>query len=173
MPGSVDLFKKYLNPVFVETGSYLGIGIQNAIDAGYDKIYSIELSDGYYDICVKRFTNNKKVHLIKGDSGEILKDVIKDINENTTFWLDGHYSGGDTAIGKSQSPLMSELDAIKEHKIKTHVIIIDDLRCWKISEECDFSIDSIIKKLYEINENYKLVYENGFVSNDILIAVIK
>ena len=35
-------FKKYLNPVFIETGSLQGKGIQAAIDAGFQKVISIE-----------------------------------------------------------------------------------------------------------------------------------
>lgn len=172
MPTRNNLFKKYINPVFVETGSYMGSGIQEAHNAGFNKIYSIELSDFYYNLCVQKFMNNPNIHLIKGDSSEVLYDIIKDIDENITFWLDGHYSGGDTALGKMSSPLMSELEVIKNHKIKTHTIIIDDMRCWKISPEYDFCSDDIVKKLHEINNNYELIYEYGFVSNDILVATI-
>ena len=128
-----NLFKKYMNSIFIETGSYVGNGIQEALDANFNEIYSIELSDKYFSICKERFKNNKNVHLIKGDSSEVLFDVIKNFNEKITFWLDGHYSQGDTALGKTWSPLMMELDIIKSHRLNTHTIMIDDLRCWKIS----------------------------------------
>jgi hypothetical protein len=167
-----NLFKKYINPVFIETGSYLGNGIQEAVDANFQKIYSIELSDKYFNICKERFKNNKNIHLIKGDSTEQLFNLINSIDENITFWLDGHYSAGDTALGKTMSPLMTELDIIKRHKLNTHTIIIDDLRCWKISPEYNFCVDDIIKFLYKINSNYKLIYEDGFIKNDILVAKI-
>jgi len=172
MPTNSNLFRKYMNPIFVETGSYIGMGIQEALDAGFNKVYSIELSNFYYNICVEKFKNNENVHLIKGDSSEVLYDLIKNIDENITFWLDGHYSEGDTALGKMWSPLMLELESIKKHKINTHTIIIDDMRCWKISSEYNFCVDDITKKLYEINNNYELIYEDGFVPNDILIAKI-
>jgi len=167
-----NLFKKYMNPVFIETGSYIGEGIQEAVDAKFQKIYSIELSNKYFNICKERFRNNKNVYLIKGDSSEQLFDLIKNIDENITFWLDGHYSAGDTALGKMMSPLMIELDIIKKHKLNTHTIIIDDLRCWKISLEYNFCVDDIIKILYKINPNYNLTYEDGFIKNDILVAKI-
>lgn len=166
-----NLFKKYKNDIFVESGSYAGDGIQFALEAEFDKIYSIELSEFYYKLCLKRFENVKQVNLLFGDSSIILYDIIKKINEPITFWLDGHYSGGNTAIGKYTSPLMQELDQIKNHNINNHIIIIDDMRCWKDNDpDYGFSETDIINKLKEINLNYKFIYENGLIPNDVLIA---
>ena len=33
---------------FIETGSYMGDGIQLAIDSGFEKVYSIEISESHY-----------------------------------------------------------------------------------------------------------------------------
>ena len=41
MPSTTENFKKYLNNIFVETGSYLGDGIQKAINSVYKNIISI------------------------------------------------------------------------------------------------------------------------------------
>lgn len=173
MPTQKNLFIKYLNPYFIETGSYLGDGITEAIRAGFEHIKSIELSDKYYDLCVNKFKNNKNVEIIKGDSFKVLPSVIKKINKNITFWLDGHHSCGDTALGEHWAPLMQELDAIKEHPIKTHTIIIDDMRCWQEPNPVHgFYKDDIFEKLKEINPDYKLTYENGFEKDDILVAHI-
>lgn len=90
MPASIEVFKKYLNDMFIETGSYLGDGIQQALNAGFQNIISIELSDKYYSISTNRFINNHNIKIIKGDSYKVLPDIIKDINTNITFWLDGH-----------------------------------------------------------------------------------
>ena len=51
MPSKKEIFQKYINNYFIETGSYLGDGIQQAIDAGFKNIISIELSDKYFNIC--------------------------------------------------------------------------------------------------------------------------
>jgi hypothetical protein len=44
MPASVELFQRYLNPVLVETGTYLGEGIRHALAAGFASVRSVELS---------------------------------------------------------------------------------------------------------------------------------
>lgn len=168
-----NIFKDYPNPVFIETGSYIGDGIQFAVDAGFKQIYSIELSEKYFEISSKRFSNNPNVKVIKGESQEILWDLIKDIKSPITFWLDGHYSSGDTAKGKFVAPLLQELECIKSHDIKTHTILIDDLRCWNVyNPSHGFTTEDLIVKIMEINSKYKIEYIDGYAKNDILSAKV-
>lgn len=175
MPSNTQIFNKYPNNIFIETGSYIGDGIQQALDAGFSKVISIELSEKYYKISKERFIDNPNVEVVLGDSYQVLPDVLKDINEPITFWLDGHNSGDDTGYGEFMVPLIQELDAIKEHIIKTHTILIDDMRLWPdVDAEQDefigFHKDDIFNKLFELNPEYKLSYEDGYEENDILVA---
>jgi hypothetical protein len=173
MPSKTDNFKKYLNEVFIETGSYMGDGIRQAITAGYNKIISIELSEKYFDYCKSIFKENPNVEIVKGDSYKVLPDIINNINTPITFWLDGHHSCADTALGDYWAPLIQELDVIKNHHIKTHTIMIDDMRCWlEPNPVHGFHTPDIIKKLNEINPDYKFKYEHGLQENDILVAYI-
>jgi len=169
MPSNSKIFAKYLNGVFIETGCYLGDGISQALSAGYLRIISIELSDKYFRICSERFRENSSVDIIRGDSSEILGDILDGIDDRITFWLDGHYSGGDTALGLYASPLMKELECISKHRRNDHTILIDDMRCWSFSEY-GFTKEDILKKLLQINPSYQLNYEDGFVAKDILVA---
>jgi HSP90 family molecular chaperone len=74
MPKTKKFIKKTEN--FIETGSYLGDGIQLAIDSGFSKIYSIELGPHLYEGCKRRFANQPNVNLILGDSSEKLKELF-------------------------------------------------------------------------------------------------
>jgi len=167
------VFKKYPNNHFVESGSLIGKGIHQAMRAGYRNIYSIELSPYFFEKCKKKFRRCPHVKLFLGDSGKILKDVIKDIHEPITFWLDGHYSGGITAKGDSSTPILQELEAIKNHPIKTHTILIDDARHFGRYEFDYITLDQIKKKILEINPKYHFSYEDGYIANDILVAEVK
>ena len=51
MPSEVNIFGKYPNPYFVETGSYDGSGIQRALDSGFQQVLSVELSEKYFNAC--------------------------------------------------------------------------------------------------------------------------
>jgi hypothetical protein len=171
MPTKKETFAKYNNGYFIETGSHLGNGIQQALDAGFKKVISIELSDKYFTHCENRFKDNDNVKIVKGDSFKVLPEVIKDIDEPITFWLDGHHSCGDTALGEHWAPLMQELDVIKSHDVKNHTILIDDMRCWEEPNEVHgFYKDDIFEKLKEINPDYKLSYEHGNQADDVLAA---
>lgn len=171
MPADKELFKKYPNPIFIETGSLVGDGIQHALDAGFEIVFSIELSRTLYSLCADRFIDYDNVHLILGDSSKELSELLSMIKKPVTFWLDAHDSGGGTARGDVESPLMRELEIIGNHHIKTHTILIDDLRCWSVANN-GFDIEMIRAAILRINGDYKFTFENGFQPYDILAAKI-
>jgi hypothetical protein len=115
--------------VLVETGTYRGDMVQ-ALLKDFDLIYSIELSPELFNWNQQRFKGIKKVHLIQGDSGIELKNVVDQLTGPALFWLDGHYSGGDTALGDTETPIFKELGHIFNSHLDQHVIIIDDARCF-------------------------------------------
>jgi hypothetical protein len=87
----------------------------------FTKIISIELSDKYFKMASNKFAFNDNVSIIHGDSAEVLVSIMPKIKNPCLFWLDGHYSGGDTAHGKNETPIIEELKAILSHKFQ-HVI---------------------------------------------------
>ncbi len=165
-----DLFLAYPNFYFVETGSYLGEGIQMALDAGFPVIHSIELSPILHAQCLERFKDFPQVHLWQGDSALILPLLLKQLKQPATFWLDGHYSHGMTARGKHNTPLLAELQAIENHFIKTHTILIDDVRCFDQAIFDFLPLKKVLQKLKSINPSYFITYKPGSCPQDILIA---
>ena len=134
MPASSQQLSKYNNnKIFIETGALIGDGIQKALDAGYEKVISIECHQGYYEKSSDRFKGNDKVEVIYGDSSKDLFDIIEDINEPITFWLDAHYMWNDpnqdinNHPGNGYVPTYDELVQIKKHNLKNHTILIDDI----------------------------------------------
>lgn len=69
---------------------------------------------------------------------------------------------------------MQELEVIKNHHIKNHTIMIDDMYCWENPNPVHgFYNDDILKILLEINPNYEIEYQDGCRIADILIAIEK
>lgn len=126
--------------VFIETGTFIGDGIQSAINAGFEKIYSVELSENLFDVSKTRFldTTNSKVtnlelknniNLFLGSSEVELPKIISQISEPFLLWLDAHASGGETVGEHMHTYLIKELTSILEYseKFEDSVIMIDDM----------------------------------------------
>ena len=77
-----------------------------------------------------------------GDSKKILPELLKNINEPITIFLDAHYSGGETAFGEEEVPLLFELSILKERKYDD-IIIIDDCRLLGKTGQCGNPGDTI------------------------------
>jgi len=75
-----------------------------------------------------------------GDSKKILPDLLNTINEPVTIFLDAHYSGGTTAFGEEEAPLLHELEILKNRKYND-IIIIDDCRLLGQSGKCGVGDD--------------------------------
>jgi hypothetical protein len=101
MPNLTNNFYTYTNNKktrhYIETGTYLGNGIRDVLN-NYEYIHSIELADKWYQHNVEQFKNNSNVKMYLGDSKKILPELLDNINEPVTLYLDAHYSGGTTAF---------------------------------------------------------------------------
>lgn len=124
---------------FVETGTSEGHTIQN-LHRYFEEIHTIEVSDYFY----RKFINNSK-HLenVKshiGDSSFILPNILKDLRHNTIFWLDAHFSSGNSGRSEKDVPLIEELNAIDSNYMQDKaLIIIDDYRMFGSNRNEDWS----------------------------------
>ena len=165
----MSIFKDNLNNWYVETGTSMGSSMNEAIEAGFKKLRGIELSNAFYNHCKQYFTSNKNVILYQGDSTEILWDVIKDIDERITFFLDAHNSGGTTVHnGKGQCEMIEEIEQISLHPIKNHIIMMDDYSAY-------IAGNTVLQDLIlKINPEYKFTFGtyHSWLPNDVLIAKV-
>jgi hypothetical protein len=118
--------RKFSLDTFIESGTYLGEMVE-AQRNRFQKIISIELSEYLFASAKNKFQKYKNIEILYGDSGELIKDIVANLNKPAIFWLDGHYSGGNTAKGKVETPIINELEAIIQSN-KDHIILIDDAR---------------------------------------------
>lgn len=112
---------------FVETGTYRGDTLA-AVAPLVDRAYSIEIEPRLAEAARARFARARTVSILEGDSTGLLPSVLAELREPALFWLDGHWSGGETGSGELDSPVQAELEAILEHEIDRHVVLVDDAR---------------------------------------------
>lgn len=118
---------RYQLSTLVETGTYLGDMIF-CMRKRFHTIISIELSRELCERAQQRMRDFPNISVIHGDSSQVLPKVLEDLRVPSLFWLDGHYSAGNTALGELETPVSAEVDAILNHPVKGHVILIDDAR---------------------------------------------
>lgn len=112
--------------VFVEGGTFRG-GTAKKMSESFRRVFTIEKSDLMFDIAKENLKDISNVEILKGDTREHLKDIL-DNNDNIFFWMDAHWSGGDTYGEEDECPLIGELEIIFGYPDKNKVILIDDAR---------------------------------------------
>jgi hypothetical protein len=137
--------------VFVETGTCLGRTTKWA-STYFKKIHTIELSEYLYNKTKDKLISKGNIIPYLGDSKVVLPEILKAVNTNAVFWLDGHYSGGVTAGVEDPCPLLKELEIILSRD-NDDIIIIDDARLYTGGGWP--SIIEIFRKIEEISKNKK------------------
>jgi hypothetical protein len=122
--------QKYGCKVFVETGTHKGDTVE-AVRSHFVDVYSIELGPTLCIAAKDRFVDYPNVHLICGDAGDILWDLIPILPSRykVLFYLDAHSRYDETSpegkgIGTS---VPREIKAIFSERPDS-IVLIDDAR---------------------------------------------
>lgn len=128
IPQAIALELAQLNgsTVFVETGTFKGNTTRWAAGI-FEAVHTIERSEILYELHSDELAaiGNVTPHL--GDSREILPKIIGGLGgKRALYWLDGHWSGGQTAGELDECPLLGELTCLRDRT--EDIILIDDAR---------------------------------------------
>ncbi len=150
-----DYAIKFGCEVFVETGTFKGDMVE-AQKQLFKRLISIELDTNLYLAAKERFKLDNKIEIVQGDSGKELSTIVSKLQEKALFWLDGHYSGGETALGEKECPIFEEIDAIFDANQEfKHVILIDDARCFVGVGDYP-TVEQLSKYVQNKNSKYKV-----------------
>ena len=128
IPKQIVVELAYLNgsTIFVETGTYHG-GTTRWASNNFEIVHTIERAEGLYNLYRDELARIKGVTPHLGDSREILPQIVRDIGgQRAIYWLDGHWSGGETAGEHDECPLLGELACLSGRT--EDIILIDDAR---------------------------------------------
>jgi hypothetical protein len=147
-------YKNY--PNFIETVTYLGETIFH-MEQYFSNLYTIEIKKQFYETVKNNYKGNK-INFYLGDSGDVLTEILPNINDKSIIFLDGHWSAGNTGKGKKdfplyEDPLYEELNIIISNHKDEAIVIVDDVRLFgkgpnKVTEIYNWeeiNIDNILK----------------------------
>lgn len=117
---------------FIETGTYTG-NTTFALEPYFNKIYTIEFSENYYNSTKNRYSGNK-INFVLGDSSIVFESLLPNISDKCIFFLDGHWSSGDTGHSSKDCPLDEEITHINNLFTNDAIIIIDDFRLFGLDK---------------------------------------
>lgn len=139
--------------IWIETGTYLG-DTAAELSKIADSVFTVEPADKFYLLSHKRLGHLINVEVANGTSEDclpiILQRITKDgLVDDVSFWLDGHFSQGQTFQGKTDTPILDELKIISEYidQVNNFTILIDDVRLFRTDKDLpeDYpSIDQLV-----------------------------
>ena len=178
MPILAENIERFLTPskTFIETGTLWGDGIQAALDAGAERVWSIDSDLQAIKKAQERFAGMPNVRLICDNSVAGLERLFRDSEARAqmgapTIWLDAH--------GSHDSPVLEELTVIRNADLPTPNILIDDMRLmpwWGV--EISTLMDSV-RSVYNL---YHIDYvdgcgqrprDPGMYPKDIMVAYVE
>ncbi len=146
---------------FVETGTYLGEMTASMLRR-FEHLYSIELSDVLFKKAVTRFARHANVKILHGDSATLIGRVLPECTGRTLFWLDAHWSGGITARGNTDTPIVDELDQILGGATGDPVILVDDARCF-VGRNGYPTIEELRERVARLRPAYTLTVDRDII----------
>jgi len=166
---------RFPNKFFVETGTLVGNGLNQALRAGFLRCFSVEIHKWCYQIARTRFSTqmaNNQVELFFGNSEHLFPEILKKVDAPATFWLDAHISSQYGSALAKNCPIFEELQAISDHPIKSHTILIDDINCFDNAAHDWISLHSVIERCRQINPSYRFERLDAAVPQNILAVYL-
>jgi hypothetical protein len=117
-----QLREAYDIPLFVETGTYEG---DTALWASsvFPRVITIERSAAQHERAVRRLAAASNVVCMLGDSRTQLAEIAAGLDGPAVFWLDAHWSGGETYGSGDECPLLGELAALAAARAPRFVFV--------------------------------------------------
>lgn len=121
----------------------------------FRELYSIELDASKAASARRKFSQEPNIHILEGDSAEVLPKLLPALKRPCLFWLDGHDFDRST-------PIRRELDALFHDPIQGHVILIDDAK-WFDGHGGYPTIDELRQSVARDYPNHVMEVQDGII----------
>lgn len=150
------LINKFGVKSIVETGTAEGKSTLE-MSSMVNNVYTIEINEKSYNVAQERLNKSKNVKMYLGNSPEVLRSIIEEIEYPALFYLDAHWF--------NYWPILDELEIISQsnHADETLIFIHDFVvpntnYGYDIYNNQPLDIKYIKEKLFKINKSIKYFY---------------
>lgn len=157
-----------LTGIWVESGTYYG-HTASFLSQIASRVVTIEPDQSLFSQAAQKFSGTN-VEVLNGLSENLMAGVLSNlsvVNGPPVFlWLDGHFSGGITHQGPSDTPVLAELEQIALHGANVKTVFIDDFRCFSSQdpEYDDYPSRQVLVRWAEENEYWWTVEHDIFIA---------
>lgn len=169
-PNDLILMLKECSEVnsFIETGTHLG-NTAYWSSQKFGQVITLEYSTEMYQQATQKYGNVENIKFLQGDSRVLLQEIVSSLKQPSMFWLDAHWSGGQTYGEEDECPLLEELEIINASPYD-HIILIDDARLFlspppaphRVEQWPDIS--AVIDCLNLVKNRYTVIIEDVIIS---------
>lgn len=157
---TLDLLDKYRTEYFIETGTHSGRAVEMALELGIPHIHSVEVWEHMYRQFVQQLGESPTVRLYLGQSPDMLPQMMSNVNDQATIFLDAHAATEtDDREKYGKSPVLFEIEVIAKHPVKNHIIMVDDIDDFDLGQYDDIygkvDVDMIKREITKIDKKYK------------------
>jgi hypothetical protein len=112
----------------IETGTFRGASARQLASL-FSRVWTIEWSEQLWAQARERLLDQPGITCLQGSSADVIGDAIESAAGPSLYWLDGHWSGGETAGSVDECPVLAEIGAIdaSPHGAGS-AVLIDDAR---------------------------------------------
>ncbi|MGQ9818869.1 MAG: FkbM family methyltransferase [Candidatus Kapaibacteriales bacterium] len=165
----VALQKRFNIENFVVVGTYLGETTLWASNY-FKRVHSIEASSNYYRTVSRKLQNINNITLHLGISTNLLPNILSNLKGANLFYLDEHWTIGNTFFGDSECSVIPEIKLISSYS-ENNFIFINNANMFisptlHLHNPSQWStIDAIITSLQkQKTESHIVVYDDVIIS---------
>jgi len=164
-----ELRMAYQIRFFVETGTFIGNTAYWA-SQNFERVFTVEFAEAIYRRATERYGHVDNISFLYGHSREKLQTIVSQLDAPALFWLDAHWSGGQTYGERDECPVLDEI-AIINRSGRDSYILIDDARLFLSPPPLPHRADqwpdlgAVIGALSAAGDRYIVVVE------DVIVAV--
>ena len=153
---------------FIETGTYMGATARWASE-NFEKVITIENAPAIFQSTSKRYSAIGNIEFIFGHTTEKLKEIVPALDAPAIFWLDAHWSGGETYGSRDECPVLAEIGIINA-SAHPHCILIDDARLFTAppppphDSESWPDISGLLAAINAIAGRYTVIFDDVVIS---------